>query len=73
MTDLAFTDTHVHFFDLREPSLRYDWLLPEAGEDPDLGNYDAIKSQRYWADDFIGETRFAGSARQSRRNVHGCQ
>ena len=59
MTDLGFTDTHVHFFDLREPSLRYDWLLPEAGDDPDLGNYDAIKSQRYWADDFIGETRFA--------------
>ncbi len=59
MTDLAFTDAHVHFFDLRDPSLRYDWLLPEADEDPDLGNYDAIKSQRYWADDFIGETRFA--------------
>jgi predicted TIM-barrel fold metal-dependent hydrolase len=59
MTDLAFTDTHVHFIDLREPTLRYDWLLPEAGDDPDLGNYDAIKSQRYWPDDFIGETRFA--------------
>lgn len=57
MADLEFTDTHVHFWDLAHPRLRYDWLLPDT-EDPDLGDYSAIKSQRYWADDFIGETRF---------------
>jgi predicted TIM-barrel fold metal-dependent hydrolase len=54
-----FYDTHVHFFDLRHPTLRYEWLEPDA-EDPDLGDYGAIKAQRYWPDDFIAETRFAG-------------
>jgi predicted TIM-barrel fold metal-dependent hydrolase len=54
---LSFTDAHVHFHDLRSPDLRYDWLAPEASE-PDLGDHGAIKSLRYWADDFIGETRF---------------
>ena len=57
-----FTDTHVHFHDLASPTLRYEWL--EAGvADPDLGDYGAIKSQRYWADDFIAETRFQGVGR----------
>ena len=59
MADFDFVDTHVHFWDLRDPILRYDWLAPETGDDPDLGNYDAIKSQRYTPDDFLGETRFA--------------
>lgn len=63
MADLEFTDTHVHFWDLADAKLRYEWLLPGVGEDPDMGNYDAIKSQRYWADDFIGETRFANVTR----------
>jgi predicted TIM-barrel fold metal-dependent hydrolase len=56
-----FYDTHVHFFDRSEPGLRYDWLEDEA-EDPDLGDYGAIKSRRYWVDDFVGETRFTGVA-----------
>lgn len=60
MADPDFTDAHVHFWDLRHPGLRYDWLVPETGDDPDLGNFDAIKSLRYWAEDFISETRFAG-------------
>jgi predicted TIM-barrel fold metal-dependent hydrolase len=58
VADLPFVDTHVHFWDLNDPALRYDWLVPGA-ENPSLGNYEAIVSQRYWADDFIGETRFA--------------
>lgn len=62
MAELAFTDTHVHFWDLQNPSLRYDWLTPEA-EHPSLGDYGAIKSRRYWADDFMGETRFANVAK----------
>ena len=28
MAALPFTDTHVHFHDLRHPTLRYDWLEP---------------------------------------------
>lgn len=59
MADLPFADTHVHFWDLANPSLRYSWLEPEAEPDPDMGDYGAIKSQRYWADDFVAETRFA--------------
>jgi predicted TIM-barrel fold metal-dependent hydrolase len=59
MADIPFVDTHVHFHDLSNSSLHYSWLLPEAPPHPELGNYDAFKSQRYWADDFVGETRFA--------------
>jgi predicted TIM-barrel fold metal-dependent hydrolase len=53
-----FTDTHVHFHDLSHPTLRWDWLLPDAGPDPDIGDYSAIKAQRYGPDDFLNETRF---------------
>jgi predicted TIM-barrel fold metal-dependent hydrolase len=64
MARLPFTDTHVHFWDRRLPELGgYDWLGPDA-EHPDLGDYGAIKMPRYWADDFIAETRF-----QNVRNV----
>src|SRR5437868_12292526 len=59
MADIEFTDTHVHFHDLDDSSLHYSWLLPEAGPTEDLGDYGAIKSRRYWADDFVAETRFA--------------
>ena len=65
MARLPFTDTHVHFHDLREPSLRYAWLRPEdPSESPDdLGPFGAIKSERYHADDFVAETRFANVER----------
>lgn len=49
-----FTETHVHFHDLREPQLRYSWLS-EDDPDNDIG---AIRSLRYWPDDFLAETRF---------------
>ena len=58
MAELPFVDTHVHFSDLREPNLRYVWLLPEFTH-PILGDIGAIQAQRYWADDFVRETRFA--------------
>lgn len=58
MADLPFTDTHVHFWDLRAPGLRYEWLEPDWIH-PVLGDHGAIKSLRYWADDFASETRFA--------------
>jgi predicted TIM-barrel fold metal-dependent hydrolase len=57
MAALPFTDTHVHFHDLGEPRLRYDWLEAD-GVDPDLPDYRSIKALRYWADDFLAETRF---------------
>jgi len=53
----GFVDTHVHFWDLDHETLRYDWLTPEA-EDPDLGDYGAMKSRRFTPADFDGETRF---------------
>jgi predicted TIM-barrel fold metal-dependent hydrolase len=55
-----FTDTHVHFYDLRESQLHYSWLLPGGDDDESevLGDYAAIRSERYWADDFIAEIRF---------------
>ena len=58
MAALELTDTHVHFHDLSEPALRYEWLLPDAPVDPVTGPDAAIRSQRYWADDFVSETRF---------------
>jgi predicted TIM-barrel fold metal-dependent hydrolase len=57
VADLEFTDTHVHFWDRRLPELGgYAWLDPDA-EHPQLGDYGAIKMVRYWADDFLAETR----------------
>jgi predicted TIM-barrel fold metal-dependent hydrolase len=64
VADLPFTDTHVHFHDLRERALTYAWLRPEdPSDDDDLGPYGAIKAERYTADDFIAETRFASVER----------
>jgi predicted TIM-barrel fold metal-dependent hydrolase len=62
MSRLPFVDTHVHFFDQRDDRLHYSWLRPggEEGETAVVGEYGAIRSERYWADDFIAETRFQG-------------
>jgi len=57
VADLAFVDTHVHFSDLRTEDLAYVWLEPDF-EHPVLGDIGAIQAQRYWADDFLRETRF---------------
>lgn len=51
-------DTHIHFFDLRHPILKYVWLEPDFVH-PDLGNIDAMKSLRYDADALWAEARFA--------------
>jgi predicted TIM-barrel fold metal-dependent hydrolase len=60
---LPFTDTHVHFHDFSYPKLTWEWLRPQAGPDSDLGDYGAIKAQRYLPDDFLAETRFSGVER----------
>jgi predicted TIM-barrel fold metal-dependent hydrolase len=58
MGTLPFTDTHVHFHDFSQPGLRWDWLRQVEPPDPNLGDYGAIRSRRYSAEDFIAETRF---------------
>ena len=58
MAKLPFVDTHVHFSDLRDENLTYVWLEPSFVH-PALGDIGAIQAQRYWADDFVAETRFA--------------
>ena len=55
MARLPFVDTHVHYWDLHDPSLRYEWLMPDWVH-PVLGNIDGIKVQRYMAPDFIAES-----------------
>lgn len=52
-------DTHVHFWDLKNPSLTYGWLQPDAVH-PILGNIDGIKSVRYEAEHWWAEARFSG-------------
>lgn len=61
-----FVDTHVHFHDLTRHDLRYEWLEFETAVDPVVGEDAAIRSKRYWADDFIAETRF----RHVRKVIH---
>jgi predicted TIM-barrel fold metal-dependent hydrolase len=58
MSRLPFTDTHVHFHDMRVGQLTYSWLEPGTEDDPELGDYGSIRAERYWADDFVAETRF---------------
>jgi predicted TIM-barrel fold metal-dependent hydrolase len=58
MSDLPFVDTHVHFYDLKDPDLCYSWLQPDVVH-PIIGDIDAIKAQRYGADNYIAETRFS--------------
>ncbi|HZV72256.1 MAG TPA: amidohydrolase family protein [Conexibacter sp.] len=63
MARLPFVDTHVHFHDLANPSLRYGWLEADAPSDEVVGPDRAIRAQRYWADDFLAETRFQNVAK----------
>lgn len=58
MADLAFVDTHFHLHDMKRSDLRYAWLEPDAvhGFLPDI---DSLKSQHYWIDDYLAETRFS--------------
>ena len=58
MADIPFIDTHVHFYDLQHPELQYGWLQPGVKHHI-LDSVEAIQAQRYWADDWVAETRFA--------------
>lgn len=57
MNDIPFVDTHVHFYDLGHPELRYSWLDPQL-DHPVIGNIDAVKSRQYRPEDFLAESRF---------------
>jgi predicted TIM-barrel fold metal-dependent hydrolase len=58
MRQPAFVDAHVHFFDLQEPSLHYSWLQPDVRALDPIGPVGAVQAQRYWAEDFLAESRF---------------
>lgn len=58
MADLPFVDTHIHFWDLKDPKLRYSWLDRDFVH-PALGNIDGIKSLLYGPEEFEAESRFA--------------
>ena len=51
-----FVDTHIHLWDLREPTLRYAWLEPDSEQV--AGDLDGIRTPKYMAEQFITETRF---------------
>lgn len=58
MADLAFVDTHVHFWDLDHPKTTYAWLTPEFVH-PILGDIDAIKRPLYGGEAYAAD--IAGS------------
>jgi len=57
MARLPFVDTHVHFWDLKNPKLRYAWLDADWTH-PVLGDIDGVKVLKYLADHYVSETRF---------------
>ena len=65
MAEIPFVDTHVHFSDLQDPNLYYAWLQP-GWKHPILGDIEGIQAQRYWADEFVAETRFSNV----RKSIH---
>lgn len=62
MPELPFVDTHVHFWDLAHPDLRYDWLQPGVIH-PYLGDIERIKAPRFDAESFRREIEGANVAK----------
>ncbi|HSM32875.1 MAG TPA: hypothetical protein VK987_02190, partial [Anaerolineae bacterium] len=58
MAAVPFIDTHVHFYDLQHPRLEYGWLQPGVKHHI-LKAVEPIQAQRYWADDWVAESRFS--------------
>jgi predicted TIM-barrel fold metal-dependent hydrolase len=57
VTRLPFVDAHVHYWDLKDPDLKYAWLERDWVH-PVLGDIDGLKVLKYTADQYIAETRF---------------
>lgn len=62
MATLPFVDTHVHYWDLKDPGLHYAWLQPDWVH-PVLGDIDGLKVLRYSAAEYVAETRFQNVAK----------
>lgn len=62
MAAIPFIDTHVHFYDLGHPTLEYGWLQPGVKHHI-LEAVEPIQAQRYWADDWMAESRFSNVAK----------
>jgi predicted TIM-barrel fold metal-dependent hydrolase len=59
---LPFVDTHVHYWDLKDPSLEYAWLERDWVH-PILGDIDGLKVLKYMAEQYVAETRFHNVAK----------
>jgi predicted TIM-barrel fold metal-dependent hydrolase len=57
LTDLPFVDTHVHFWELKHPTLKWVWLEPDFVH-PLMGDIDGLKRLRFTGGDYIAQTRF---------------
>jgi predicted TIM-barrel fold metal-dependent hydrolase len=57
VASLPFVDTHVHYWDLKDPNLKYAWLERDWVH-PILGDIDGLKVLKYMAPQFVAETRF---------------
>jgi len=62
MSELPFIDTHVHYWDLKHPTLRWVWLEPDFVH-PLMGDIDGLRRLRFTADDFLASTRFTEVAK----------
>lgn len=51
-------DTHVHFWDFKNPEMKWVWLAPDFIH-PILGNIDAIKSEAFVIENIWAEARFS--------------
>lgn len=60
MTRLPIIDTHVHFWNRRnpDPGLKWVWIADDV-DHPIIGNIDAIKMLSYEVDAYNAESRFA--------------
>lgn len=54
---LPVVDGHVHFWNLRNPDVSYDWLGPDERH-PSIGDIDGLKIQRFAAPEFAAISRF---------------
>src|ERR1700746_1698569 len=62
MSELPFIDTHVHFWDLKHPTLRWVWLEPDFVH-PLMGDIDGLKRLRFAGADFLAQTRYTEVAK----------
>jgi predicted TIM-barrel fold metal-dependent hydrolase len=62
VNELPFVDTHVHFWDLKHPTLRWVWLEPDFVH-PLMGDIDGLKRLRFAGADYLAQTRYTDVAK----------